>query len=458
MILFQIFQIKVLVPLLRRGVGVRHFIKLRSGIIFLSGLFFCFQVQAQSSQALAIKIRNDSTLNRVKTMATDLIKTGFNAGSGYGEVWIRDFNTFIDLSCEVMPRDSIKKRLEVFFQMQGDDGNIIDGYIPKKKANVGYDYIQSPNAPEFEGHKNTVETDQETSLIQAVYKYVKATKDRGFLSEIIAGKTVQSRMSDALNFLMAKRFSKKYGLIYGATTVDWGDVQPETPWGVVMDSSSHLAIDIYDNAMLVIALNNYIELFPGNEHWKNIRQNIRKNIMKYLWDNKLQKFIPHLYLNGSPFSPSFDESKINYHGGTAVAIEAGLLNKKQIENVNQQMLDDVKASGAMSIGLTIYPVYPKGFFKNKGMYPYGYQNGGDWTWFGARMINELVHYGFIKEAYSELTPFIKRVLDNDGFYEWYTIDGKPAGSGNFRGSAGVLFTAITNLQTVASKLVTTKAL
>ncbi|MDQ2864481.1 MAG: hypothetical protein M3R50_12715, partial [Bacteroidota bacterium] len=144
-----------------------------------------------------------------------------------------------------MPKDSIKKRLRVFFQMQGDDGNIIDGYIPKTKANAGYDYIHNGNAPDFEGHKNTVETDQETSLIQAVYKYVKATKDNSFLSETIAGKTVQARMSDALNFLMTKRYSAKYGLIYGATTVDWGDVQPETPWGVLMDSSSHLAIDIY---------------------------------------------------------------------------------------------------------------------------------------------------------------------------------------------------------------------
>lgn len=421
-------------------------LKLKAGIFFLTGIFFYSQIQAQTSQAIAIKIHNDSTLNRVKIMAEDLIKTGFNAGSGYGEVWIRDFNTFIQLSCRVMPKDSIKKRLRVFFQMQGDDGNIIDGYIPKAKADVGYDYIQSANAPGFEGHKNTVETDQETSLIQAVYKYVKATKDNSFLSEIIDGRTVQTRMADALNFLMAKRYSAKYGLIYGATTVDWGDVQPETPWGVVMDSSSHLAIDIYDNAMLVIALNNYIELFPEDIHWRNIRKDISKNIMKYLWDNKHQKFIPHIYLNGSPFPPSFDEKKINYHGGTAVAIEAGLLNKKEIQAVNRQMLEDVKASGGMSIGLTIYPVYPKGFFKNKGMYPYGYQNGGDWTWFGARMINQLVRYGFVEEAYNELRPFITRVLDNNGFYEWYTLDGKPAGSANFRGSAGVLYTAIMNLQ------------
>ncbi len=417
--------------------------------LFLSTIW-SDKLHAQPTKQLATDIQNDTSLNRVKTMAADLIKTGFNAGSGYGEVWIRDFNTFIQLSCKVMTRDSIKDRLRIFFQMQGDDGNIVDGYIPRKKADVGYDYIYSKNAPDFAGHKNTVETDQETSLIQAVYKYVEATRDNEFLSEIIDGKSVQSRMSDALQFLMDKRYSKKFGLIYGATTVDWGDVQPETPWGVVMDSSSHPTIDIYDNAMLVIALNNYIEFFPGQNKWIQVREKIRKNIRKYLWDDKHQKFIPHIYLNGSPFPASFDENKINYHGGTAIAIEGGLLNKKEIQTVNEQMLRDAKSSGAMSIGLTVYPPYPQGFFKNKGMYPYGYQNGGDWTWFGARMITQLARYGFIKEAYQEIKPMIDGVIANNGFYEWYTVDGKPAGSGNFRGSAGVLYTAIISLQKSAS--------
>jgi glycogen debranching enzyme len=413
----------------------------------------CLKLSAQSSRPLAQEILSDTSLNRVKTMAEDLLKTGFNAGSSYGEVWIRDFNTFITLSCKVMPADSVKKRLRVFFQMQGADGNIVDGYIPKSKADAGYDYIYSKNAPQFAGHKNTVETDQETSLIQAVYKYVQVTGDTDFLHEIIDAKSVQERMSDALQFLMTKRFSPEYGLIYGATTVDWGDVQPETPWGVRMDSLSHLAIDIYDNSMLVIALNDYIDLFPPAHHWLEVRKNIKKNIMKYLWNKKHRKFIPHIYLHGSPFPAAmpggrqaFDENKINYHGGTAVAIEAGLLDKKQIQEVNRQMLADVKASGAQSIGLTVYPPYPEGFFKNKGMYPYSYQNGGDWTWFGARMITALVKYGLAQDAFNEIQPMINRVIANHGFYEWYTREGKPAGSALFRGGAGVLYTAINALQ------------
>jgi hypothetical protein len=37
---------------------------------------------------------------------------------------------------------------------------------------------------------------------------------------------------------------------------------------------------------------------------------------------------------------------------------------------------------------------------------------------------------------------VKRVKDNNGFFEWYSVDNKPRGSGTFRGEAGVLFKAI----------------
>jgi hypothetical protein len=85
------------------------------------------------------------------------------------------------------------------------------------------------------------------------------------------------------------------------------------------------------------------------------------------------------------------------------------------------------------------------------MYPYGYQNGGDWTWFGARMIQQLVIHDFVQEAYDQLLPMTDRVVKNDGFYEWYTIDNIPEGSGTFRGSAGVLYKAIDLLNTWAER-------
>lgn len=156
-----------------------------------------------------------------------------------------------------------------------------------------------------------------------------------------------------------------------------------------------------------------------------------------MWDSQRQKFIPHIYLNGSPFPETFDENQVFYHGGTAVAILAGLLTKEEIAHANQRMLENVEKAHAQTIGLTMYPTYPTGSFQNVGMHPYGYQNGGDWTWFGARMIWGLTENGFIKEAYEELKPMLERVVKNNGFNEWYTPAGEPKGSGTFRGEAGV---------------------
>jgi len=83
--------------------------------------------------------------------------------------------------------------------------------------------------------------------------------------------------------------------------------------------------------------------------------------------------------------------------------------------------------------------------------PYIYQNGGDWTWFGARMIQQLIANGFEEEAYDEIRPMIDLVIKNKGFYEWYHVDGKPAGSAEFKGSAGTLALAIKMFREWAEK-------
>ncbi|MNT10528.1 hypothetical protein D3C71_1982160 [compost metagenome] len=62
------------------------------------------------------------------------------------------------------------------------------------------------------------------------------------------------------------------------------------------------------------------------------------------------------------------------------------------------------------------------------------------------MIQQLVKNGYEKEAYEQIKPMLDRVIKNKGFYEWYTKDNKPEGSGTFRGEAGVLFDAITLLE------------
>jgi len=417
------------------------------GLVLMLFIGSCQNQAERKTAELRTKIKIDRYFPYVKAKALEVMKAGFNAGDGYREVWIRDYNTFIQLAAQVNDKAILKENLLVFFRMQGEDGNILDGFTPIEKVGKGeYDFYYSKLEPRYAGHKNTVETDQESSLIQAVYKYIRLTGDSAILDEKVGDKKVGERLQWAADFILSQRFNRQYGLVIGATTADWGDVQPEHGWGVDLDANTHPAIDIYDNAMFLIALNNLMEIIPDSKaRWEKIRNSIAQNCRKYLWDEQNQKFIPHLYLEkGSPFPKDFDENKIYYFGGTTIAIEAGLLSPKEIQTSLAEMIKRVKLAGAGSIGLTLYPPYPSGFFANKIMNPeYSYQNGGDWTWFGGRMIQQLIKNGLVEEAYEQMIPIVKRVRDNNGFFEWYSVDNKPRGSGTFRGEAGVLFTAIT---------------
>lgn len=420
--------------------------KKQFGLMLMGSVAFLSCTTTNPQQQLAETILNDTTLHQVDSMARSIISQGFNAGSGYSQIWARDMNTFIEVACEETNQTDIRNAILLFFALQQPNDEMIDGYVLKPDF-TWYDNhpYYADAAPDHVGFKNTVETDQESSLIQIVGKYIRKTGDTSILREDVAGRTVLERMDDMVDYLMRERYSEQYGLLFGAMTADWGDVQPNDDFGCDMNELSSRAIDVYDNAMFLIALDYLQEMTDDAsllKKWKGIREQIAQNVRKYLWDAERKKFIPHLYIDPSPIPAGFDENQIHYHGGTAVAIEAGLLSKEEIAVVNAQMLENVRLSGMPSIGLTLYPTYPEGFFRGGMAKPYVYQNGGDWTWFGGRMIQQLVANGFIEEAYAEIRPMIDRVIKNRGFFEWYGMGGVPSGSGHFKGSAGVLAKAI----------------
>ena len=420
--------------------------KKQFGLMLMGSVAFLSCTTTNPQQQLAETILNDTTLHQVDSRARSIISQGFNAGSGYSQIWARDMNTFIEVACEETNQTDIRNAILLFFALQQPNDEMIDGYVLKPDF-TWYDNhpYYADAAPDHVGFKNTVETDQESSLIQIVGKYIRKTGDTSILREDVAGRTVLERMDDMVDYLMRERYSEQYGLLFGAMTADWGDVQPNDDFGCDMNELSSRAIDVYDNAMFLIALDYLQEMTDDAsllKKWKGIREQIAQHVRKHLWDAERKKFIPHLYIDPSPIPAGFDENQIHYHGGTAVAIEAGLLSKEEIAVVNAQMLENVRLSGMPSIGLTLYPTYPEGFFRGGMAKPYVYQNGGDWTWFGGRMIQQLVANGFVEEAYDEIRPMIDRVIKNQGFFEWYGMGGVPSGSGHFKGSAGVLAKAI----------------
>ena len=415
----------------------------------LAGMTCAFLVSCAAPNPnleLAEAIRNDQSFHQVDSMARAVIGQGLNAGSGYSQIWARDMNTFIETACETTDPKVLREAILLFFALQQPNDEMIDGYVlkPDFTWNDTCPYY-SDAAPEHVGFKNTVETDQETSLIQIVGKYIRKTGDKSILQQDVAGRTVMNRMEGMVDYLLRERYNEEYGLLFGAMTADWGDVQPNDDFGCDFNELSSRAIDVYDNTMFIIAL-DYLKEMSDDEaaktKWQNLRDKIAQNVRKHLWDDANKKFIPHIYIDPSPIPAGFDENKIHYHGGTTIAMEAGLLSKEEVGIVNAQMLENVRLSGMPSIGLTLYPTYPEGFFRGWMEKPYHYQNGGDWTWFGGRTIQQLIAHGYVQEAYDEIRPMIDRVIQNKGFFEWYGMGNVPSGSGHFKGSAGTLAKAI----------------
>jgi hypothetical protein len=70
--------------------------------------------------------------------------------------------------------------------------------------------------------------------------------------------------------------------------------------------------------------------------------------------------------------------------------------------------------------------------------PYEYQNGGQWDWFGGKLIYAMFEHGFSRQAKEKLLEIARKNIANKGFFEWDNKNGTGQGSDFYAGSAGSL--------------------
>ena len=423
------------------------------------------------------RILTDPRFDECRAMAIGCLKGGLNAGSHFHEVWIRDLNTFLIPALEAVPREQVREALLDFLHFQGDNGDIPDGVVEEKKHDPYYKrFRHAETLPGRMAMKNSVSADQETSFVQALARYVAHTGDVEILGETHRGRNCLDRALDALDFLWTERWSAEHGLISNAATIDWHDVQPEDSHGLEMGAGSHRAVGVYSNALALLALDDLFALdvldAAQSKLWQRRRDALAESIRKVLWDAESGKFVPHRYLEeGSPFPPELDEDAIFFPLGTALAIRAGILTEAETARSWAATLEAVRRAGAASIGFSPWPPYPAGCYAAKGIQPWGYANGGDWTWWGAQTAAAYAEAGYISEAYEALLPMVERVLRDREFFEWYDRRNVPAGkiknpspeernkgwgalakgAAQFRGAAGTLVIAMDLLRKLAKE-------
>ena len=359
---------------------------------------------------------------------------GFSAGAGYPQIWVRDANTIIPASRYFYPASYIHSWLDELLSHQGPDGSLPDWFDSRGVTD-----------------KNTVETDQEASAVQAglqVYDLL----GPGWPMKDIRGVRADARLVRALEFVLKDRFDPSHGLIRGAHTADWGDVEMEDAdqSAIYAGETTRWTADIYDQSMFYQAAKDLALWFevaaPGNKAalWSDRAARVRRNADTWLWQE--DKGFYRVHVHAGPWRHDLDEDDMFAMGGNAQAMISGLAGGpgegKRRRIIEQAMLRQ-KEFGVSTISGSLLPPYPKGFFRHPALdESYEYQNGGQWDWFGGRLVLAMFESGFSREAREKLIEIARKDIANGGLFEWDTKDGAGRGSDFYSGSAGSLARAL----------------
>lgn len=358
---------------------------------------------------------------------------GFSPGSDYPQIWLRDANTILPASRFFYDRRFLISWIEEHLAFQTKEGSL-------------FDWIDARG----ETDKNTTETDQETSAVQAAYQVYQLLGSE-WLTQNIQGLSVLARLERALKYVLKNRsvVSDNAFLLKGAHTADWGDVDMVDSGreAVYVDERTYWTADIYDQSMFYQACLYLSEMLDAAEasdesiDWIAKAKQIERETQRLLWQKDKGFFRVHRHL--SPLEHSFDEDDIFAMGGNTQAIISGLANREQTRSIIKTSLARQAAYNLSTISGTLLPPYPAGTFAHPLLDdPYEYQNGAQWDWFGGRLIYAMFESGFSREAKKKLVEVIHKNLENRGFFEWDNREGLGLGSDLFSGSAGSLALAV----------------
>lgn len=355
----------------------------------------------------------------------------FTAGAGYPQVWLRDSATIIPASRFFYPEDFLVSWLEEHLAFQKADGSLEDWIDAQGRSD-----------------KNTVETDQEASAVHSGYQ-VFLLRGKEWIEKKVEGESVIGRLEKAIEFLFQKRFDRERGLITGAHTADWGDVDPEDvdQKAIYVDDRTRWTADIYDQSMgyesclELAAMLTALGIKEKADSWARKAAALQEATDRYLWQEDKGFYRVHVHLD--PFPHDFDEDAMFAMGGNAQALISGLAGPVKAARIIHAALEKQGQYRISSISGSLLPPYPAGFFRHPAMdEPYEYQNGGQWDWFGGRLVLAMFENGFSSRAGEKLVEIIRKNIMNGGLFEWDTKEGAGRGSDYYAGSAGSLARAL----------------
>lgn len=357
--------------------------------------------------------------------------SGFAPGRDYPQIWLRDAATILPASRYFYDAPWLSSWLEEHLAFQREDGSL-------------YDWIDSRGGSD----KNTTETDQEASAVQAAYQIYQILGS-DWLRKDIAGRMVIERLETALEFVRRERWDPDLLMVKGAHTADWGDVDIVDAGqnAVYTDENTHWTVDIYDQSMFyqaVLELAGMLDSLGETSRaasWRAAAGALRDSTLARLWREDRGFFVVHRHLDD--MSHGFDEDDIFAMGGNTQAVLSGLAGPLRTRHIIETALARQATHEVSTISGTLLPPYPAGTFRHPMLDdPFEYQNGAQWDWFGGKLIYALYQNGYSRAATQKLQEIIRKNIANRGFFEWDNREGVGMGSDSFCGSAGSLAKAV----------------
>src|SRR5439155_526270 len=157
-----------------------------------------------------------------------------------------------------------------------------------------------------------------------------------------------------------------------------------------------------------------------------------------------KRFDARLGLVTSGFSADWgDVSPVYATGGNGTAILSGIADDRRARRILAVADERRRRFAVSTIAGTLLPPYAAGLFAHPVMRePWTYQNGGQWDWFGARLVLAAFQRGQSDRARRWLAELAQKAGRSGGLYEWHTRDGQGRGSPTYAGSAGALAAAV----------------
>jgi len=379
---------------------------------------------------------------------------GFGAGTIYPQIWIRDSATLLPLTRWHYDGAHLASWLEEHLAHQNADGSLHDWVAAGDVARFQAD---APRAREVHrgpgvvlaADRNTTETDQESSAVDAARIAFDASRDAAWLRKPIAGRTVLERLDAALTFVAERRMAD--GLVTAAFTADWGDVSPvyADQRVIYLDDATPVVGSLYASALYTRATRALSEMYAaagdaaGSARWAARSLAVAAAVNRRLWQPERGFYRLHVPVTSPPGWAPPDNRDIFALGGNALAALHGVAGESRLERIVAAAESRRRQHGLTTIGGVLLPPYPAGFFRHPILRePFTYQNGGQWDWWAGRFVLAEFEGGQAVRAMEHLRELAARAVAAGGLHEWSDRNGRGRGSARYAGSAGALGAAV----------------